>query len=378
MIASRTWLPVDAFYEPPADVPAEPGVLLRSESLADRLLPKGARAWRILYTTTFADDAPAVGVATVLAPTDPPPGPRPVITWEHGTVGILQKCMPSLVSAPFEGVPALDQVVAEGWVLVAADYAPNEHGVHPYIIGEGEARSALDAVRAAKQMPELTLSDQTVVWGHSQGGQAALWTGIVGARYAPDVNILGVAAIAPASNMEQILTLHGGDSSGARLGAFIATAYSQYYPDVIFDEVVSPTARDIARQIADLCQFDPQHIPTLQALTEQLGGTPVLADPAAGALGERLRENAPNAPIAVPLLIAQGLADIVIDPSVNDAYVAERCAAGQGLDYWHVPGRDHGGIVAPGSPIDDPLIQWTRDRFAGTPQTTGCQYETIA
>lgn len=43
---------------------------------------------------------------------------------------------------------------------------------------------------------------------------------------------------------------------------------------------------------------------------------------------ERLRENAPNAPIEVPLLIAQGLSDVVIDPSVNDAYVKERCAAG--------------------------------------------------
>jgi len=177
--------------------------------------------------------------------------------------------------------------------------------------------------------------------------------------------------------MARILTMHGGDSSGARLGAYGATAYSQYYPDVVFDEVVSPEARDIARQMADLCQFDPKDIPTLQALTEQLGGAPVLADPAAGALGERLRENAPNAPIDVPLLIAQGLADVVIDPSVNDAYVEERCAAGQRLEYWRVPGRDHGGIVAPDSPLADPLIRWTRDRFAGGSQVAGCRQVTI-
>jgi hypothetical protein len=156
--ASRTWLPVDAFYDPPAEVPAGPGILLRSEPLKDRLLPEGAQPWRILYITTLADDSPAVAVATVLAPVDAPPGPRPVITWEHGTVGILQKCMPSLVS---EGVPALDQVVAERWVLVATDYAPNQQGVHPYIM-EGEARSALDATRAARRMP--TSSWTTVPW----------------------------------------------------------------------------------------------------------------------------------------------------------------------------------------------------------------------
>jgi acetyl esterase/lipase len=373
----RTWLPVDAFYDPPAEVPEESGVLLRSEPLTDRLLPEGAQAWRILYTTTFSDGAPAVAVATVLAPADPPPGPRPVIAWEHGTVGILQECMPSLVSAPFEGVPALDQVVAAGWVLVATDYAANEHGVHPYIIGDGEARSALDAVRATKQMPELSLDVRTVVWGHSQGGHAALWTGILGPRYAPDVEILGVAAIAPASNMERILTMHGGDSSGARLGAYIATAYSQFFPDVAFDEVVSPEARQIASEIATLCQFDPNDIPTLQAKTEQLGGIPVLANPTAGALGDRLRENAPESPITVPLLIAQGLTDVVIDPSVNDAYVEERCAAGQRLEYWRVPERDHGGIVAPDSPLGEPLMRWTRERFAGESQPAGCQEATI-
>lgn len=262
-------------------------------------------------------------------------------------------------------------------MLVATDYAPNAQGVHPYIIGEGEARSALDAVRAARHMPELTLDEHTVVWGHSQGGHAALWTGIIGAQYAPDIDILGVAALAPASNMEQILTMHGGDASGARLGAYIAEAYSQYYPDVAFDEIVSPSARAIAHQMAGLCQFDPQDIPTLQALTAELGGTPVLIDPAAGALGERLRENAPASAVPASLFIAQGLADAVIDPAVNDAYVAQRCAEGQRLEYWRVPGRDHGGIVAPDSPVGDPLIAWTRDRFAAVPQPAGCQEATI-
>ena len=51
----------------------------------------------------------------------------------------------------------------------------------------------LDSVRAARQMPELTLDKRMVIWGYSQGGHAALWTGIVGPRYAPDLEILGVA-----------------------------------------------------------------------------------------------------------------------------------------------------------------------------------------
>jgi hypothetical protein len=74
-----------------------------------------------------------------------------VITWEHGTTGVLQKCMPSLVSEPTVGIPALDQVAAAGWVIVATDYSFAEKGgPPPYLIGEGEARAALDSVRAAQ------------------------------------------------------------------------------------------------------------------------------------------------------------------------------------------------------------------------------------
>ena len=113
----------DGFYDPPAHVPQKPGVLLRSEPLEEVMLPAGMRGWRILYTTTVNDTTPATAVATVFAPINMPAGPRPVIAWEHGTTGLLQKCMPSLVSTPTAGIPARDQIVAAGWVIVATDYS---------------------------------------------------------------------------------------------------------------------------------------------------------------------------------------------------------------------------------------------------------------
>lgn len=47
--ASITVHAPDAFYDPPAQVPSRPGVLLRSELLRDVTLPPGMRGWRILY-----------------------------------------------------------------------------------------------------------------------------------------------------------------------------------------------------------------------------------------------------------------------------------------------------------------------------------------
>jgi hypothetical protein len=369
------YLPLDGFYTPPAVVPPVPGVLVRSEKLTNRVLPAGSQAWRIMYTTTLPDGSPATAVGLVLAPLRPPPGPRPVIMWEHGTAGIEQKCMPSLVTTPFRGVPALDAVVHNGWVLVATDYVPNNDGVHPYLIGDGESRSAVDAVRAARQMPELMLDARTVAWGHSQGGHAALAAGIFGPGYAPDVALSGIAALAPATDIARIMAMHGGDAAAARLGAFLAVAYSQYYPDVQFDNVVPTDRRAIARQLAELCQFDAKNVPAIQDLIRRLNGRPVF-DPAVGAIGARLAENAPTRAIGAPVVVIQGLGDQTVFPSVTDAFVDEQCAAGQALDYWLVRGRDHGGIVSSDSPIVGPLIAWTQDRLAGTP-VSGCRRTTI-
>src|SRR5439155_8514917 len=122
------------------------------------------------------DCMPAKANSNEFTPTDPPAGPRPAIASVHGTTGLLQKCMPSLLSAPTADIPGRDRIVMAGWVVVATDYSFAEKGgPHPYLIGEGEARAALDSVRAARQMSELTLDKRMVVWGYSQGRHAALW-----------------------------------------------------------------------------------------------------------------------------------------------------------------------------------------------------------
>src|ERR1700752_684446 len=231
----------DAFYDPPSDRSREPGALLRSEPLKDVTLPAGIRGWRILYATTVDDSTPATAVATVFAPIDSPAGPRPIIAWEHPTTGLLQKCMPSLLSAPSAGIPARQEIVRAGWVVVETDYSFTEKGgPHPYLIGEGEARATLDSVRAARQMSELSLDKRMVVWGYSQGGHAALWTGIVGQRYAPELEILGVAAIAPAANIIKILTMNV--EVDKLFGAYVATSYSRFYPDITFEQAIRPEA----------------------------------------------------------------------------------------------------------------------------------------
>ena len=369
--ASITAHAPDAFYDPPTEVSRQPGALLRSEPLKDVILPADVRGWRILYATTVNDNTPATAVATVFAPTDPPAGPRPVIAWEHATTGLLQKCMPSLLSASTKGILWRSRIVMSGWVVVATDYSFAEKGgPHPYLIGEGEARAVLDSVRAARQMPELTLDKRMVTWGYSQGGHAALWTGIIGPRYAPDLEILGVAAIAPAVNIKSILTMNV--EADKRFGPYLALSYSRFYPDIKFDQAVRPEALNAAREIVNLCDFvPPEDQERIAALAATFDG-PALATCSNKALQARIEQNTPDGPIQASVAIAQGLSDIVVPPPATDAYVEERCAAGQRLEYWTFAGRDHLTIIQSGTPLEDLLIKWTTARFANEPQAIGC------
>ena len=374
--ASITAYAPDAFYDPPPDLPRQPGELLRSEPLKDVILPAGVRGWRILYATTVDDSTPATAVATVFAPTHPRAGPCPVIAWEHATTGLLQKCMPSLLSAPTKGIPWCNRIVRAGWVMVATDYSFAEKGgPHPYLIGEGEARAVLDSVRAARQMSELTLDKRMVAWGYSQGGHAALWTGIVGPRYAPDLEILGVAAIAPAANIQKILAMNV--EADKRFGPYLALSYSRFYPDITFEQALRPEAVDAARQIVNLCCFlPPEDAERVQALAATFDG-PALATNSNKALQARLEQNTADGLITAPVVIAQGLSDIVVPSSATDAYVEERCSANQRLEYWTFAGRDHFAIVQPDTPLEELLIKWTTARFADEPQPSGCVHKSF-
>ena len=361
------------FYTPAADVASQPGVLLRSEPFT-RDVPADAKAWLILYTTTRDAGVPAAASAIVVAPAHPPAGPRPVIAWAHGTTGVAEPCAPSLVAHPFAAgaLLVLPQMLAQGWVVVATDYTGlGTKGPTPFLIGQGEARSVLDAVRAAHQLRPLDLAGQTVIWGHSQGGHAALWAGALAPSYAPDDHVVGVAALAPASDLTGLVENLAHVTGGSIFAAYTVTAYSQAYPDVSFGRYVRPAAQVITRQAAGRCLSGPG---ALVSVAQSLAlDKPVwTGDPATGAFGQRLVQNTPAGLIRAPLLIAQGQADGLVLPSVQARYVRQRCAAGQPLDYLSYPGRDHVGLVAADSPLIPALIAWTNDRLAGRPAPGNC------
>lgn len=364
----------DGFYTAPRDTPRSPGLLLRAEPFTTDV-PEGARAWRILYSTTQAGDEPTVGSALVAVPEDRLRARPSVVAWAHGTTGFDRRCAPSLRRTRTIGAGGIDAVHAaldQGWAIVAPDYPGlGTRGVQPYLIGSGEARSVLDAVRAARRIPELSLSSETVVWGHSQGGHAALWTAMTQPGYAPDVPLAGVAAMSPVSSPATFLRDLQRRPVGTIFVAYALAAYAGTYPDVEPGDHVRASARLPMERIADRCLRSPTSkvsVTEARLMADRFVANSLYE----GGLGRRLSENDATGTMEAPVLIAQGESDRVVTLGLQDAYVRERCAAGQSLDYRTYAGRGHGDLLREESPFMDELLAWTADRFAGEPTTTTC------
>lgn len=371
---------VDAFYDPPAQVPSGHGRLIRSDAYLGRL-PENGDVTRILYTTRDAVSRPAVASALVIVPTDPPAGPRPVIVWNHGTTGVAQGCAPSLrdASATKWSIPALEQALKAGWVVVASDFSgQGAPGAYPYLIGKGEARSSLDAVLAASELrTDLTLSPDTVVWGHSQGGHAALWTTAIAEDYAPGIDVKGTAVVAPVADPPALARELLSGPSNAMLSvitSWVLVPYSETYADVHLDDYIAEGSRSIVLEMTQRCPSEPGVVVSVLTALGVSEDRPLYnADLTDGALGRRLAENAMTEPLGTPMLVAWGADDEVIPPQLQRDYVQKLCAEGQPVRWATYAGYDHLRPILPKSRFLPVLYSWTKNLLEGRDQVVdGC------
>lgn len=356
------------FYTPPDPLPAgEPGMIIRSEPLTANV-PEGAQAWRVLYLSQGADGQPAAVSGIIAAPATPSDGPRPVVAWAHGTIGVQPACGTGHLDDPFEFIPEVERLMAEGYVLAATDYPGlGTPGVHPYLFGEVEAASVLDSVRAAQQL-DTGAGDRFAVWGHSQGGHSALWTAQIAVEYAPELELVGVAAIAPGADLLGILDASMNARAGAILVSMALYAWNANFPGASLTDIVSPDALDQVESIARTCVTTPAAFLLLGEFrppAEFLPGNLTEID----SFQAFIEANTPDGPIDVPLYIAHGTIDQIIpfEGSVKEA--ARRCADGEDVELERYPGDDHNPVVD-NSAVG--VIGWIEDRFAGRPTGSNC------
>lgn len=346
----------------------EPGALLSRTPWARGQLPANARAWRITYQSSDRRGRPVEASALVVAARKLPKGPRPVLAVAHGSTGVAPPCAPSGIPTPFgTETEALAQMLADGWVVVATDYAGlGTEGPHAYLVGKAAAHDVLDSVRAARKMKGLRLAPRTAVWGYSQGGHAALWAGIEAPDYAPGLDLVGIAAVAPATDLAAQLREVSRTAVGKVVTGFAFGSWSQVYPERKLLGLLPKKNRRVVRQLAGQCAG-----PGARAVVEQLDG-PVVPGDAFDELQPLLEQNTPTGNVRAPLLVARGSADELVPSPVLGGWVNRRCAEGQDVDYREYPGRTHVSVADDDSPLTDDLVAWTRARLQGEPADSTC------
>ena len=364
-----------AFYRARSPLPdGPPGTIIRSEVIAG--FHSGATAHRVLYKSTGYDGEPTAVSGLIVVPDGTPPaGARKIVAYTHGTVGVASDCAPSLVTNQ-EQQPLLfeggGELLAAGYVVAASDYQGlGTPGPHPYLVGDSEAMNELDIVRAAQNLSEAQAGNEFVVWGHSQGGHASLFTGQLAAGYAPELELVGVAAGGPVPNLKDLFKVNIKTTVGKVLISMALQSWAEVYDDASLDQIATPVARPLIGRIAKNCLYTKRQIlasvPGSLALNLTFLHTPPWETEPWATI---LENNNPGATRTnAPLLIIQGDADPIVAPDVTARLVDKLCAEGESVELRVLEGTAHldAGHVA----VPD-VVQWIADRFAGKPAPTTC------
>ncbi|CUU53678.1 Secretory lipase [Parafrankia irregularis] len=362
----------DAFYTWPGPLPTgRPGDILWSRQIAPTgpLAGLGVDLHQVLYLSTDAAGRPDAVSGSVLLPTGPARANAPLVGFATGTHGLGDTCAPS------KGIAAgtddwLDYFVAaarQGWAVAATDYEGlGTPGTHTYSVGRSEGHAVIDAVRAARRLPDAgPPSDGPVAfWGYSQGGGAAAWAGELSPVYAPELHTVAVAAGGVPADLSKVSEgVDGAEWSGANIMSGIGLDAA--YPELHLADHVTATIRDELDQLKKSCS--KELIPKFagkklaEALTSDL-----LHDPR---WQQRLSENSlgGSAP-AAPILLFHGGQDTVVDLGQARDLARAYCADGAEVTWREYAGDDH---EAASYRLED-ATAFLADRFAGRPATSTC------
>jgi pimeloyl-ACP methyl ester carboxylesterase len=282
-----------------------------------------------------------------------------VIAWAHGTTGIADECAPSL--EPEEAIPVANELLGRGYAVAATDYEGlGTPGRHPYIVGESEGRGVIDSVRAARQLEGVELGDRYLVWGHSQGGHAAMFALDIAKDWAPELDMVGVVAGAPPSQFE-LLNAVLQQSPFKHYLIMVAAGFNAAYGDegAPLDAVLTPAGVEMVAVVDEGCDA------VAEAMEGVDSSTLIGADPAT--VPEwltALHENDPGLfteASAVPLLIIHGGEDEQIPVAASGLMFDQLCELDQDETRWVYPGQSHAGVIGPS--LTD-MVTWIDNRFA--------------
>lgn len=346
----------------------EPGQLVRSEPL-DVKLTNGT-AERILYRTQHANGSDTFSSGMVFIPNNTNDGtPRPVVAWAHGTLGLGSQCAPSRTSNPISSIGWVNDMLAKGWVVTATDYAGfGTAGTQGYLVGGDEAHDVLNSIRAAQQLPIAEAGSRYAIWGHSQGGNSALFTAAESSSYAPELQLIGTVASAPAAELVPLLNEQYGTAADWVIGPLVATAWPAANANLHASAVLTSLGNGSYQRIANQCILPATLAGLIRtALGQKFFSTNLVKVPAWRAMAEQ--QSAPVLKPSQPLMVVESKTDQVVLPNTTALYIQTACKSGSDLSSLWLDKAAHQQIPAKSA---SQVIAWIGDRFAGKPVSSSC------
>ncbi len=360
---------LQTFYDTAGLPPGGPlGQVVRQEPLSIKL--SDGKAIRVLYRTQRFDNSYTFSSGMVFIPNNSHAGlPRPVVAWAHGTLGLGDSCAPSRTSNPVGNIAWVNTMLKKGWVVTATDYAGfGTPGTQGYLVGGDEARDVLNSVRAVRDLHQAHASNNFVIWGHSQGGNSALFSANQATAYAPELQLLGTVASAPAAELVPLLNEQYGTVADWVIGPLISISWPAANPNLNVSSLLTSDGRNNYQRIANHCIARA----TIAGLIRDLLGQKFFAVNPLSLQDWRAMAELQSAPVLnpnQPLFVIESKTDKVVLPNTTALYIQTACKADSNLSTLWLNDVAHQKI--PNASADQ-VISWISARFANQPNNSSC------
>ena len=356
-----------------APVPGGPGTVLWRRAIEGA--PLNAEAWRVLYRSTGPGRA---GHRSIRAGDHPPrrgAARRPAdrrLGASHDRCGGSLRAVRGDVSLPDDPRSARH---GGAWLYRRRDrlswvWEPRNRTLIWLV--SARRGPCLTRVRAARAVAGSRASARFAVWGHSQGGQAALFTGMIAARY----------RTRPAAHRRRRRRAGHRPCHAAAGGSRHAGGQEPDRDDTLVLEPGLWRADQTVRGAGCASGHRPagRRMHRVRSPTSLSGAAPnarsrsgfltvgdlVATQPWAGLVA---RNTPGTLPPDIPVFIAQGTGDAIVPARITRNYMRRLCAAGSRVAMVEMQGVGH-GFAAMRSARD--AVAWMADRFDGYQAPNDC------
>jgi hypothetical protein len=376
----------DPFYKYDGHRPLsqiKPGTVLKRRAVPLTIgpLPTAATAQQLLYRTTDQLGHATATVTTVIAPAPLPSIPN-LVGYLSFYDDLGGRCAPSYtLTGGDAGGAANSQAeeeelliafyVAQGWVVTVPDFeGPHLH----WMAGRESGKATLDGLRATESALGLSAATKIGLSGYSGGALAADWASELAPRYAPGLNLVGVAEGGiPVSEATLFRYANGTPVFSAALpGILIGLARAYQVP---LHRYLSPYGQKIVRVVSRTCMTNvfgdypgltyqkllrPRYrnlfkVPTLARMINQQHMGTVAGHP--------------NTAFLMGIGDVDGYGDGVMSMRDVIALGQEYCRQGVPVEFHRYGGAGH---EAAGIYFDPETAPFLQARFAGLPFKGNC------